>query len=99
MFLFIFESLLAYLCISKGLSQRSSTGGPRPLGGPQRYCRGLLKYCGILQHVDEIYKNLDISYNYCTVLTKELNRYIYTEDNHRDKAQLGRTGADNQDRK
>ena len=24
--------------------QRSSTGGPRPLGGPQRYCRGVVKF-------------------------------------------------------
>src|SRR4029434_7989603 len=28
---------------SNGLDQRSSTGGPRPPGGPWRYCRGSAK--------------------------------------------------------
>ena len=30
----------SFYMINDGYTQRSSIGGPRPLGGPQRYCRG-----------------------------------------------------------
>ena len=38
------------------IQQRSSTGGPRLLGGPQRYCRGVAKFW-----VDENFFNLNFN--------------------------------------
>uniref|UniRef100_A0A8C4ZKP0 ZZ-type domain-containing protein n=1 Tax=Gadus morhua TaxID=8049 RepID=A0A8C4ZKP0_GADMO len=37
------RQLLEQVTVNSTIEQSSSTGGPRPLGGPQRYCRGVAK--------------------------------------------------------